>query len=111
MGFIEWIKLITGIEQFNAHMNATKIINDEYKYTIEQQRNRIKELESMKGNPISSEDFEILLEREKEYHEQIIELMTETRDLKEFIIFAKLINKDNGNKEKDNQTGNDKKTD
>lgn len=101
MGLIDWIKLITGIEQFNAHMNATKIINDEYKYKIEQQDKRIKELEEMKGKPISTENFEILIEREKAYHEQIIELMRETRDLKEFIIFAKLINKDrNGNKEK-----------
>lgn len=95
MGLADWIKLLTGVEQ----INASKVIYDEYKYQIEQLKLRVKELESVKVNVVSTVELELFIERESEYHKQIIDLINENRNLKEYILFTTKKNKDGNEKE------------
>lgn len=93
----EWvIKLLPFLksderEDFKAITTGFKDLNNDYRAKITEQEKRIKELEDMQGKSMNQKDLEILLEREKEYHQQLIELMSENRDLKEYIIFRKFI--------------------
>lgn len=89
MGFLEWLKVVVGIEHFNAITSALKTLNEEYRIKISNQDMRIKELESLQGKSISVKDLEILLEREKDYHRQLIETLEAERNLKEEVIFLK----------------------
>lgn len=89
MGFIDWLKLVFSTEQFNAHLNAMKAINEEYRYKIEQQEKLIKELERLKKSP-DVENDDIRYEREMEAHMQLIECIREKRDLQEELIFLKI---------------------
>jgi hypothetical protein len=90
MGWLEWFKLVFGTDQFNAHINAMKAINEEYKYKIEQQEKIIKELESERGKPMDDQALEIQFEREREAHMQLIQCLSEKRDIQEELIFLKI---------------------
>jgi len=90
MGLLDWFKLIFSMEQFNAHINAMKAINEEYKYKIEKQEQIIKELESERGKPMDEQAMEIQFEREREAHIQLIQCLSEKRDLQEELIFLKI---------------------
>lgn len=90
MGFIDWLKLVFGTEQFNAHIAAMKSINDEYRLKIEEQRAIIMDLEADRGKRLNEDEREVQYEREKEAHMQLIECIKEKRDLQEEIIFLKI---------------------
>lgn len=90
MGFLDWLKLVFGTEQFNAHMNAMKLIGEEKDKKIAELEKIKEEFEKMKGQAISVAELEIFLEREKETLQQFIECVKEKRDLKEEIIFLKI---------------------
>lgn len=86
MGLIDWLKWLTGNEQ----LNAIKIINDEYRHKINEQKEIIKELEKNRDKPVDAESMDVQYEREKFAHEQLIECIKEKRDLKEEILFKNI---------------------
>lgn len=90
MGFLDWLRLIFGTEQFNAHMNAMKLIGEEKDKKIAELEKIKEEYEKMKGHAIGIAELEIFLDREKETLQQFIECVKEKRDLKEEIIFLKI---------------------
>lgn len=87
MGVIDWLKVLFGTEQFNAHLNALKAINEEYRHKLEQQEKIIKELEALKNKPADDDSNDVRYEREQDAHMQLIECNREKRDLQEKIIF------------------------
>lgn len=90
MAFLDWLKWLLGTERINAHMNAMKVINDEYRIKIEEQNKIIQQQNEMKGKVMDLESMEVQYEREKAAHEQLIECIKEKRDLQEEIIFLNI---------------------
>lgn len=90
MAFLDWLKWLLGTERLNAHINAMKVINDEYRHKIEEQNKIIQQQNEMRGKPMDGESMEVQYERERAAHEQLIECIKEKRDLQEEIIFLNI---------------------
>lgn len=73
---------------------AEKALSDGYKNLLEEYKTkerahlkRIDELEELRPNKISLKAFQELIDREQEYHRELIKLTEENRDLKEQLLF------------------------
>lgn len=77
----------TGLVELTEQLRKDR---DFYRAKVEESERRIEELEGMRGSPILPEDQDILLEKEKAFHKEIIELRAELMAAKETIYFMDL---------------------
>lgn len=91
----EWLFKIFGLfktgrtDEFKAITASYKELNQEYRIKIEEQENRIKQLEQMKGNLKNIAERETLLEDETTFHREYISLITKYRDAMEELYFLR----------------------
>lgn len=83
-------------EERRARAEETRIINmgwrelyDEYRIRIKEKEDRIKELQSMKGNLSSQSERDSMLQDEQSFHLEYIKLLMEHRDALEELYFLR----------------------
>lgn len=95
MSAIDWLfKLLQRFgggktEEFKAITASYKELAQEYRVKIKEQEDRIKQLESLRGNLVNPAERETLLDNQQSFHREYIELITQHRDALEELYFLR----------------------
>lgn len=76
-------------EEFKAITASYRELAQEYRIKITEQKERIKQLEEMRGNLVNPAERETLLTDQQHFHREYIELITKHRDALEELYFLR----------------------